>query len=362
MPGPSPVPVSLSPAQRSVLERVVNKPTSAARDVLRANIILTLDEGKTVSATARECNSSNMTVRKWRDRFLENGLDGLVDAPRPGQPRKISDAKVKEIVLDTLQGPDSQMDTHWTTRAMAKKVGVSQSRIVDIWHAFGLKPHRVETWKLSTDPDFVDKVRDIVGLYLSPPENALVLCVDEKSSIQALDRTAPILPLMTNTPARMTHDYTRHGTTSLFAAFDIITGNVIARNYRRHTHKEFLRFLKEIDQATPPDLDLHIVLDNYATHKTEPIKKWLQRNPRFHLHFTPTSSSWLNLVERWFAEITRRKLQRSTHKSVVELERCIVQWVKGWNKNPRPFVWTKTADEILESLALYCQRINHSEH
>ncbi len=228
--------------------------------------------------------------------------------------------------------------------------------------AFGLKPHLVDSWKLSKDPDFVDKVRDIVGLYMSPPENALVLAVDEKSQVQALDRTAPILPLMPTTPARATHDYVRHGTTSVFAAMDIVSGSVVARQYRRHRSAEFLRFLKEIDAATPKDLDLHLVLDNYATHKTPQVKAWLLKHPRFVLHFTPTSASWLNLVERWFAELTRRKLRRSTHRSVIDLERDIVTWTQEWNKNPRPFVWTKTADQILETLAHYCQRINDSRH
>lgn len=353
MPGPVAVSVVLSDGERLTLQRVIGKRTSSARDVLRASIVLGLADGVTVSEVARECSVTANTVRKWRNRFLASGVEGLVDNPRPGRPRAISDEKVTQIVQDTLAGPDPQMDSHWTTRAMAKKAEVSQARVVAIWRAFGLKPHLVETWKLSKDPHFVDKVRDIVGLYLSPPVNAMVLCVDEKSSIQALDRTAPVLPLRPGVPERMTHDYKRNGTTSLFAAFDIITGNVIARNYRKHTSAEFLKFLKEIDKATPKDLELHLVLDNYATHKTPDIKKWLAKKPRFHLHFTPTSSSWLNLVERWFAELTRRKLRRSTHTSVTALERDIVQWVTGWNKNPRPFVWTKTADQILENLALY---------
>jgi transposase len=239
---------------------------------------------------------------------------------------------------------------------------MSQSAVSRIWRAFGLKPHIVQTWKLSADPQFIDKVRDVVGLYMAPPENALVLCVDEKSQIQALDRTAPCLPVLPTTPARMTHDYVRNGTTSLFAAFDLASGSVIAQPYRRHRHQEFLRFLKLIDAAVPGDLDLHLVLDNYATHKTPEIHKWLLRHPRFHLHFTPTSSSWLNLVERWFAELTNRKLRRSAHRSVTELEAGIRKWINEWNKDPRPFVWTKTADDILETLAAYCERINDSGH
>jgi transposase len=239
---------------------------------------------------------------------------------------------------------------------------MSQSAVSRIWRAFGLKPHAVQTWKLSTDAQFVDKVRDVVGLYLAPPENALVLAVDEKTQMQAVDRTAPILPIMPTTPARMTHDYIRHGTTSLFAAFDISSGSVIATHYRRHRHQEFLRFLKLIDAAVPKDLDLHLVLDNYATHKTPQVKQWLIRHPRFHLHFTPTSSSWLNLVERWFAELTTRKLRRSAHRSVTELETDVRRWINEWNADPKPFIWTKTADQILDTLAAYCQRISDSRH
>lgn len=301
-------------------------------------------------------------MSKWRDRFLVNRLDGLEDAPRPGQPRKLTDEQIAALITRTLDGEPPGGDTHWSTRSMAADQGLNQSAVSRIWRAFGLKPHLVDSWKLSKDPDFVDKVRDIVGLYMSPPENALVLAVDEKSQVQALDRTAPILPLMPTTPARATHDYVRHGTTSVFAAMDIVSGSVVARQYRRHRSAEFLRFLKEIDAATPKDLDLHLVLDNYATHKTPQVKAWLLKHPRFVLHFTPTSASWLNLVERWFAELTRRKLRRSTHRSVIDLERDIVTWTQEWNKNPRPFVWTKTADQILETLAHYCQRINDSRH
>jgi len=245
---------------------------------------------------------------------------------------------------------------------MARSAGVSQSTVSRIWRAFGLKPHIIQTWKLSTDPQFIDKVRDVAGLYMSPPENALVLCVDEKSQIQALDRTAPCLPMLPTTPARMTHDYVRNGTASLFAAFDLASGSVIAQHYRKHRHQEFLRFLKLIDQAVPRDLDLHLVLDNYATHKTPEIHKWLLRHPRFYLHFTPTSSSWLNLVERWFAELTNRKLRRSAHRSVTEPEAGIRRWINEWNKDPKPFMWTKPADEILETLAAYCERITDSGH
>ncbi len=245
---------------------------------------------------------------------------------------------------------------------MAGATGMSQSAISRIWRAFGLKPHLVQTWKLSTDPQFIDKVRDVVGLYMNPPENALVLCVDEKTQMQALDRTAPTLPIMPTTPARMTHDYVRNGTTNLFAALDLASGSVIAEHYPRHRHQEFLRFLKTIDKAVPVEFDLHLICDNYATHKTPEVKKWLLRHPRFHVHFTPTSASWLNLVERWFAELTNRKLRRSAHRSVTGLRADVQAWINAWNADPKPFVWTKTADEILETLAAYCQRINDSGH
>jgi transposase len=311
---------------------------------------------------AAELGISRDTVAKWRSRFLDRRLEGLTDEPRPGRPRTVSDEKVAQVVTAALEQAPPGGDTHWSTRSMARSAGVSQSTVSRIWRTFGLKPHVVQTWKLSTDPQFIEKVRDVVGLYMAPPEHALVLCVDEKSQIQALDRTAPCLPMLPTTPARMTHDYVRNGTTSLFAAYDLASGSVIAQPYRRHRHQEFLRFLKLIDAAVPKELDLHLVLDNYATHKTPEIHKWLLRHPRFRLHFTPTSSSWLNLVERWFAELTTRKLRRSAHRSVTELETDIRKWINEWNKNPRPFIWTKTADEILETLAAYCGLITDSGH
>jgi transposase len=301
-------------------------------------------------------------VSKWRARFLDARLDGLSDEPRPGRPRVIGDEQIEALITKTLEEEPANGDTHWSTRSMAAQTDLNQTAVSRIWRAFGLKPHAVQSWKLSTDPLFVDKVRDVVGLYLSPPENALVLAVDEKSNIQALDRSAPILPMLPTTPARMSHDYIRHGTTSLFAAFDIKSGSVIAQQYRRHRHQEFLRFLKIIDAAVPKDLDLHLVLDNYATHKTPQVKAWLIKHPRFHLHFTPTSGSWLNLVERWFAELTNRKLRRSAHRSVTELEADIRKWINHWNADPKPFVWTKTADQILDTLASYCTRITDSGH
>jgi transposase len=362
VPSPKLVPVELSDDERRALSAWARRRKTAQALALRSRIVLRCAEGGTIGEAAADLGVSRDTVSKWRSRFLAGRLGGLTDEPRPGRPRTVSDEKVEQVVTAALEQAPPGGDTHWSTRSMARSAGVSQSTVSRIWRTFGLKPHVVQTWKLSTDPQFIDKVRDVVGLYMSPPENALVLCVDEKSQIQALDRTAPCLPMLPTTPARMTHDYVRNGTTSLFAAFDLASGSVIAQPYRRHRHQEFLRFLKLIDAAVPKDLDLHLVLDNYATHKTPEIHKWLLRHPRFYLHFTPTSSSWLNLVERWFAELTNRKLRRSAHRTVAELETDIRKWISEWNKNPRPFVWTKTADEILETLAAYCGLITDSGH
>ncbi|OLF04368.1 IS630 family transposase, partial [Actinophytocola xanthii] len=361
MPSPRLRPVVLSDEERSVLSGWARRRKTAQALALRSRIVLRCSEGGSIGEVAMDIGVSRNTVSKWRSRFVVDRLDGLSDEPRPGRPRVITDDKVDEVITRTLEQTPGR-DTHWSTRSMASATGMSQTAVSRIWRAFGLKPHAVQTWKLSTDPLFVDKVRDVVGLYLSPPENALVLAVDEKSQMQAIDRTAPILPIMPTTPARMTHDYVRHGTTSLFAAFDVGSGSVIAQHYRRHRHQEFLRFLKLIDAAVPKELDLHLVLDNYATHKTPKVKEWLIRHPRFHLHFTPTSGSWLNLVERWFAELTTRKLRRSAHRSVTELEADVRGWINDWNKDPKPFVWTKTADKILDTLAAYCERINDSRH
>jgi transposase len=355
-------PLVLSDDERRVLEGWARRRKTAQALALRSRIILACAGGAGVSAVAADLGVSRTTAGKWRSRFLEARLEGLNDEPRPGRPRTVTDEHVEKVITATLERQPPGGDTHWSTRSMARSAGMSQSAVSRIWRAFGLKPHIIQTWKLSTDPQFIDKVRDVVGLYMSPPENALVLCVDEKSQIQALDRTAPCLPMLATTPARMTHDYVRNGTTSLFAAFDLASGSVIAQPYRRHRHQEFLRFLKLIDTAVPQDLNLHLVLDNYATHKTPEIQKWLLKHPRFCLHFTPTSSSWLNLVERWFAELTNRKLRRSAHRSVTELETDIRKWINEWNKDPKPFVWTKTADEILETLAAYCERITDSGH
>jgi transposase len=355
-------PLVLTEDERQTLERWARRRMSAQALALRARIVLACAEGATNKAVAERLEIWPQTVAKWRGRFVRERLEGLSDEPRPGRPRTIADQQVEEVVVKALEEPPPDHDTHWSTRSMARQVGLSQTAISRIWRAFGLKPHLEQTWKLSTDPQFIDKVRDIVGLYLDPPERALVLCVDEKSQIQALDRTAPTLPILPTTPARRSHDYVRHGTASLFAALDVASGQVISQLHRRHRHQEFLKFLKTIDANVPAGLELHLVCDNYATHKTAAIKAWLLRHPRFHLHFTPTSASWLNLVERWFAELTNRKLRRSSHRSVAELEADLSAWIAAWNQDPKPFVWTKTADEILDSLTGYLQRTNDSGH
>ena len=355
-------PLVLTDDERQTLQRWSRRAKSSQALALRCKIVLACAEGQTNQAVADQLGSWPQTVAKWRGRFVRGRLEGLSDEPRPGRPRTITDTQVEQVITKTLEEPPPNHDSHWSTRSMAKATGMSQTAISRIWRAFGLKPHLVQTWKLSTDPQFIDKVRDIVGLYLDPPQAALVLCVDEKSQIQALDRTAPSLPLLPTTPARRTHDYVRHGTTSLFAALDVVSGKVISATHRRHRHQEFLKFLRTIDRSVPAGLEVHLVCDNYGTHKTPEIKRWLLRHPRFHLHLTPTYSSWLNLVERWFAELTTRKLRRSAHRSVAELEADLRAWIDAWNQDPRPFVWTKTADEILDSLAGYLQRINNSGH
>jgi transposase len=328
---------------------------------LRARIILACAQGENNSEVARRCRVIRQTVGKWRSRFLERRLDGLLDEPRPGAPRKHGDAKIEQLIATTLNERPVEA-THWSTRLLARKLKISQSTVSRAWRAFGLQPHRSETFKLSTDPLFIDKVRDIVGLYLNPPTKAMVLCVDEKSQIQALDRTQPVLPLAPGLPERRTHDYVRHGTTTLFAALDLATGNVIGELHRRHRSKEFLAFLRTIDANVPPELDVHLVMDNYGTHKTPSVKGWLARHSRFHVHFTPTSSSWLNLVERWFALLSERQIKRGTHRSTLELERAIRQYLNLYNTDPKPFIWHKSADEILGSLARFCKRISDSAH
>lgn len=328
---------------------------------LRARIVLGCAEGADNKAVAARQRVSQQTVSKWRGRFVEHRLDGLLDAPRSGAPRSIDDARVDAVVARTLESVPANA-THWSTRSMASATGLSQTTVSRIWRAFGLQPHRQETFKLSTDPQFVDKVRDIVGLYLDPPLKAMVLCVDEKSQIQALDRTQPILPLAPGLPERRTHDYQRHGTTTLFAALDIATGEVIGALHRRHRSKEFLKFLRTIEANVPPQMDIHLVMDNYATHKTPTIKAWFVRNPRFHVHFTPTSASWLNQVERWFATLTDKFIRRGTHRSTQQLESAIKHYLEINNNHPKPFVWSKSADEILASIERFCLRISNSGH
>ncbi len=342
--------------QREELKRWLRRPTIGQALAQRARIVLASAEGESDMGVAARLGTTRETVGKWRRRFIEKGWDGLWDEPRPGAPRKVSDADVERVVTMTLESMPRDA-TQWSTRSMAKACGMSSATVNRIWRAFGLQPHRTETFKLSADPLFIEKVRDVVGLYMVPPERAVVLCVDEKSQIQALDRTQPMLPLRTGTPARQTHDYKRNDTTSLFAALDIATGEVIGRCYPRHRSVEFRKFLTVIEKAVPTELDVHLVLDNYGTHKTAMIHKWLLRHPRFHLHFTPTSASWLNQIERWFAEITNKQIRRGSYRNTRQLVQAIEDYLEVYNQNPKPFIWTKSADDILESLKNYCERI-----
>jgi transposase len=328
---------------------------------LRCRIVLACAEGHSNQAVADRWGISKPTVTKRRSRFVARRLEGLADEPRPGAARSITDEQVEQVLVATLETTPADA-THWSTRNLARQLGMSQSAISRIWRAFGPKPHLVEPFKRSTDPQFIEKVRDIVGLYLNPPEAALVLCVDEKTQVQALDRTAPILPLLPGVPQRQTHDYTRHGTTNLYAALEAASGKVIAQMTSRHRAIECNRFLQLIDQQVPAGLDVHVICDNSSTHKTPDIQRWLLSHPRIHLHFTPTYSSWLNLVERWFSELTSKWRKRGTHRSVPQRKRSIQAWIEAWNQDPRPFVWTKTADEILDTIAAYCHRINDSRH
>ncbi len=353
--------VVLSGEERETLERWARRPKSAQALALRCRIVLAAATGETNREIAARLGCNPSTVGKWRARFAARRLDGLHDEPRPGKPRTISDRDVERVIVKTLEETPADA-THWSTRSMARATGMSQSAISRIWRAFGLKPHVSEHFKLSPDPQFIDKVRDIVGVYLNPPDAAVVLCVDEKSGIQALDRSAPVLPLLPGTPERRTHDYRRYGTTNLYAALDVASGNVIADLSARHRAEEFRRFLNLIDTTVPAGLDVHVIVDNSSTHKAPTIQRWLVRHPRFTFHFTPTYTSWLNLVERWFAELTNKWLRRGTHRSVSELVASIRTWITNWNDDPRPFVWHKSADEILDSLAAYCQRISDSGH
>src|SRR6266516_851026 len=355
------VKIVLSAEELGELETLVRRRKSSHGAATRARIVLLAAEGLNNSTIAKKLDVSRLTVGTWRRRFAKKRRDGLDDEPRPGAPRKIGDDKITEVVTKTLETMP-QDATHWSRRSMARSSGVSVTSVHRIWGAFGLQPHRVETFKLSTDPLFVEKVRDVVGLYLDPPERALVLCVDEKSQIQALDRSQPLLPILPGTPARMSHDYKRHGTTSLFAALDLASGKVIGDLHARHRAVEFKKFLDQLEREVPPELEVHLILDNYATHKTPAIQRWLLRHPRFVLHFVPKGASWLNLVERWFAELTTKLLRRGVHKSVADLETDIRNWLDHWNENPRPYVWVKTADQILSNLARYCERISAAEH
>lgn len=349
----------LSDEERAVLEGWVRGRSTPQAWALRCRIILACAEGASNKDVAAQLGSTPHAVGRWRARFVQYRIAGLGDMPRSGGPRTVTDEQVAAVVVKTLESTPKNA-THWSTRSMAKEMGLSQSSVSRIWRAFGLQPHRSETFKLSTDPYFVDKVHDVVGLYLDPPERALVFCVDEKSQIQALDRSQPVLPMMPGVPERATHDYVRAGTTTLFAALEVATGKVIGSLHRRHRAEEFKKFLIKLDKEVPAGLDVHLICDNYATHKTPAIKKWLLAHPRFHLHFTPTGSSWLNLVERWFAALTNKQIRRSVHRSVQALEKDIRNWIAAWNTDPKPYVWTKTADEILERLASYLNRIPDS--
>ena len=347
-------PLALDGAERETLEQWTRRPKTAQALALRARIVLACADGHSNTRVAADLRVCVDTVGKWRSRFLEQGLDGLLDQPRSGRPRMIDDADVERVIALTLETTPRDA-THWSTRSMARRSGLSHTTVSRIWRAFALQPHRTETLKLSADPLFIEKVRDIVGLYLDPQDRALVLCVDEKSQIQALDRTRPLLPLRPGQVERRTHDYVRHGTTSLFAALDASTGKVIGECHRRHRAVEFRKFLDAIESEVPAELDVHLIADNYATHKTALIRNWFAKRPRFHIHFTPTSASWLDLVERWFGLLTEKQLRRGVHQSSGELEAAIYRYLDVTNEDPKPLVWTKTADQILASVTRFCQ-------
>ena len=356
-------PLTLTDDERQTLQQWARRPKSAQRLALRSRIVLACADGKSNTQVAQDLHIALPTVGKWRARFVEDRLEGLLDEPRPGAPRTISDAQVEAVITRTLESKP-EAATHWSSRGMSQATGLSQTAIVRIWHAFGLQPHRSETFKLSTDPLFVEKVRDVVGLYMSPPDNALVLCVDEKSQVQALDRTQPMLPLGPGQAERGTHDYVRNGTTSLFAALNVATGEIIGKCQRRHRHQEFIKFLELIDATVPKEegMTIHLVMDNYGTHKAPKVKRWFQRHPDYQLHFIPTSSSWLNQVERFFATITERRIRRGAFRSVQELEQAIRDYLEHHNQNPKPFVWTASAELILGRVRRVCERISNSGH
>lgn len=355
--------LTLTADERRQLQAWSRRPKSAQRLALRARIVLAAGDGHSNTEIADDLGITLPTVGKWRQRFLDDRLEGLADEPRPGPPRTIQDAQVEEAITVTLETKPANA-THWSTRSLAKKLGLSQTAVGRIWRAFGLQPHRADTFKLSTDPFFIDKVRDVVGLYLNPPDRAIVLCVDEKSQVQALDRTQPLLPMTPGQAERGTHDYERHGTTSLFAALNVATGEVIGQCHRQHRQQEFVKFLDHIDAAIPvvAGKAIHIVMDNYGTHKTPRVKRWLQRHPRYVIHFTPTSASWLNQVERFFAEITAKRIRRSAFRSVKALEHAIQNYLDEHNENPKPFRWTATAELILKRVENHCQRTCDSGH
>jgi transposase/transposase-like protein len=361
--GPKLEPLLLSDEERVVLQKWSRRATSAQALALRARIVLACagPEVPPIVVVARELRVAADTVRKWRRRFLAERLDGLADEPRPGRPPTIGVDQVEAVVVTTLEEIPKNA-THWSRKSMAEHSGLSKSTVGRIWRKFQLKPHLTDTFKLSTDPLFVEKVYDVVGLYFNPPEGAVVLSVDEKSQIQALDRSQPVLPIMPGMPERRTHDYVRNGLTTLFAAFDVATGEVISSLHRRHRAAEFKKFLIKIDKEVPAHLQIHLICDNYGTHKTPAIRMWLAKHPRFHMHFTPTGSSWINQVERWFGFLADQKIRRGAHKNVQTLEADIRAWVKDWNADPKPFIWTKTAEEILESLAQFCRRISGAGH
>lgn len=361
MAGRPKVELVLNEAEAEQLQAWARRRKTSQALALRSRIVLECASGVDNKHVAHKLSVTPQTVSKWRARFVQLRLDGLLDAPRPGAPRSIDDARVDAVIAKTLESQPTDA-THWSTRAMAREVKMSQSAISRIWRAFGLQPHRQETFKLSTDPLFVAKTRDIVGLYIDPPVKAMVLCVDEKSQIQALDRTQPILPLAPGIPERRTHDYMRHGTTTLFAALDIATGEVIGQLHRRHRSQEFLKFLRTIEASVPASLEVHLVMDNYGTHKTPSVRTWFARHPRFHVHFTPTSASWLNQVERWFALLTQKQIRRGTHRSTRELEQAIRLYLNVYNTNPQPFIWHKSADDILASIERFCLRTSNSGH
>lgn len=347
--------IVLSETERAALDALAARRKTAQAMAMRARIVLASAEGLQSKVIAGRLNVDAATVGKWRRRFAERRLDGLDDEPRSGAPRSLDDARIEAVIVATLESPPANA-THWSSRGMAKASGVSTSSVQRIWRAFGLQPHRLETFKLSTDPNFVAKVRDVVGLYMAPPDRAIVLCVDEKSQIQALDRSQPILPMRPGQPARRSHDYKRHDTTSLFAALDIATGAIIGKCYARHRAREFRKFLDEIEAAVPPDLDVHLVMDNYATHKTPLIRNWLAKRPSWHVHLTPTRASWLNQVERFFALISERKIKRGIHRSVASLRADIMAYIAAHNADPKPFRWTKSADDIPASIERFCRR------